>query len=182
MEVFLSALQPLFDRSTAILAQMPQIGAWYTAFVRFLFPVLACLILAGAVRSLLKIPHTPEAWARLSLPGGTPVLLTHWENIVGRAETSDVVLNFPVVSRQHAALIRAEDGAWTVHDLGSSGGTQVNGKDVQGAAPVTYGDTVSFGGIQALFTPVTREERRGIAAGRRAVRPTNVYNLSLIHI
>ena len=77
MGVFLSALQPLFDRSTAILAQMPQIGAWYTAFARFLFPVLACLILAGAVRSLLKIPHTPEAWARLSLPGGTPVLLTH---------------------------------------------------------------------------------------------------------
>lgn len=60
-------------------------GEWYMAFVRFLFPALAVLILYRAVRSLLRIPHTPENWGQLSLPNGTSLPLTHWENILGRA-------------------------------------------------------------------------------------------------
>ena len=88
-------------------------GSWYTAFVRFLFPVVAFLILFRAFRSLLRVPHTPEIWGQLSLPNGTPLQLTHWENIIGRGKTADVFLNYPSISRQHAALCRGEDGQWT---------------------------------------------------------------------
>lgn len=31
-----------------------------------LFPILSVLILARAIRSLLRVPHTPEVWAQLS--------------------------------------------------------------------------------------------------------------------
>lgn len=35
------ALQQLLDRLTALLAEKPLIGAWYTTVVRFVFPLLA---------------------------------------------------------------------------------------------------------------------------------------------
>ena len=83
------------------------------AFLHVLFPVLAGAILWRAVKSLLRAPHTPETWGQLSLPGGGSVPLTHWENILGRGKSADVRLNYPSVSRQHAALCRNEEGAWT---------------------------------------------------------------------
>ena len=51
-----------------LLAAYPAAGTFYTAFVRFLFPILAGAILYRAVRSLLRLPHTPETWGQLSLP------------------------------------------------------------------------------------------------------------------
>ena len=123
-------LQGLLDNLTALLAAHPLAGEWYMAFVRFLFPALAVLILYRAVRSLLRIPHTPENWGQLSLPNGTSLPLTHWENILGRSKTADIYLNYPSISRQHAALCRGEDENWTLYDLGSKGGTAVNGEKV----------------------------------------------------
>ena len=95
--------------------------------MRFLFPLLALAMLVRIIRSLIKASPKPEVWAYLSLPNGASEPLTHWENILGRAGSCDVVLNYPVVSRQHAALIRSEDDSWTVYDLGSKSGVTVNG-------------------------------------------------------
>ncbi|MFR3921979.1 MAG: FHA domain-containing protein [Dysosmobacter welbionis] len=39
----------------------------------------------------------------MSLPNGTSLPLTHWENILGRSKTADIYLNYPSISRQHAA-------------------------------------------------------------------------------
>ena len=102
MEHFGLVFQSGFDQLTAVLMSQPLVGIWYTALVRILFPVIAVLILYRAVRSLLRIPHTPEVWGQLSLPNGTPILLTHWENIIGRSKIADVQLNYPSISRQHA--------------------------------------------------------------------------------
>ena len=62
--------QVLLDQLTALLAANPELGAWYTAIVRFVFPVLALLILIRTIRSLLTVPHVPEVWAYLTLPNG----------------------------------------------------------------------------------------------------------------
>lgn len=175
LEQLTAPLQALMDTVTGLLAAWPVAGMWYTAFVRFLFPVLAVLILYRAVRSLLKIPHTPETWGQLSLPNGTPILLTHWENIIGRSRTADVYLNYPSISRQHAALCRGEDENWTVYDLGSKGGTLVNGETVEGSAPVKLGDTVTLGGVPLIFLPQTVAEREELEERRRAERPAAVW-------
>ena len=129
------------------------------AFVRFLSPVLAFFILYRAIRSLLNIPPTPETWGQLSLPNGAPILLTHWENIIGRGAAADVRLNYPSISRQHAALCRGEDEQWTIYDLGSKGGTAVNGTAVEESAPVKLGDTITLGGVPLVFLPQTVAER-----------------------
>ena len=168
-------LQAVLDQVTALLEAYPMAGEWYTAFVRFLFPVLAVMILWRAVRSLLRIPHTPETWGQLSLPNGTPLLLTHWENIIGRGKSADIYLNYPSISRQHAALCRGESGEWTIYDLDSKGGTQVNGERVEGSAPVKLGDTITLGGVPLIFLPQTVAEREELEARRRAERPAAIW-------
>ena len=84
------------------LRQLPQAYpvpfAWYTLILRFLFPVLAILMLLRIIRGLIKASPKPEVWAYLSLPNGAAEPLTHWENILGRSPASDVLLNYPVVS------------------------------------------------------------------------------------
>lgn len=157
------------------LAEHPMAGFWYTAVVRLLFPALAVLILFRAIRSLLRLPRTPETWGQLSLPNGSPLLLTHWENIIGRGKTADIYLNYPSISRQHAALCRGEDGVWRVYDLGSKGGTMVNGVAAEGAVPVRMGDTITLGGVPLVFLPQTVAEREETEQRRLAERPASMW-------
>ena len=139
----------------------PEAFAWYTLILRLVFPLLALALLVRIIRSLVKVSPKPEVWAYLSLPNGASVPLTHWENILGRADSCDVVLNYPVVSRQHAALIRNADESWTVYDLGSKSGVTVNGST---AAPtgteVAFGDVLGMGGVETVLLPVSDEETR----------------------
>lgn len=160
---------------SGFLTANPEAGYWYTTIARFVFPLLAALILLRAIRSLLRVPHTPETWAQLSMPNGAPVPLTHWENIIGRSKTADVMLNYPSISRQHAALIRNEDETWTVHDLGSRGGVLVNGEKVADRAELREGDTITLGGVPLMLLPTTVAEKEAQAARRRAERPTAIW-------
>ena len=171
----LEVLNGLVQALTAGLERWPLVAAWYTAFVRFLFPVLAFLILYRAVRSLLTIPHTPEAWGQLSLPNGTSIPLNHWENIIGRGKTADVCLNYPSISRQHAALCRGEKDEWTLYDLGSKGGTLLNGQPVESSALVSMGDTITLGGVELMFLPQTAAEQERMEQRRLAERPAAVW-------
>ncbi|MCI9332360.1 MAG: FtsW/RodA/SpoVE family cell cycle protein [Oscillibacter sp.] len=158
-----------------LLAAYPAAGVFYTAVVRFLFPVLAGAILWRAVKSLLHAPHTPETWGQLSLPGGGAVPLTHWENILGRGKSADVRLNYPSVSRQHAALCRDEEGQWTLYDLDSKGGVLLNGETVDHSAPIRMGDKMELGGVPLLFLPQTVEEQEEQAQKRRSERPAAMW-------
>ena len=175
MEQLSALLSAPLTALTAFLAKYPLVGEWYMAFVRFLFPVLAFFILYRAIRSLLNIPHTPETWGQLSLPNGAPIPLTHWENIIGRSKTADVYLNYPSISRQHAALCRGKDENWTIYDLGSKGGTLVNGEKVEDSAPVKLGDTIMLGGVPLVFLPQTVAEREAMEEKRRAERPATIW-------
>ena len=154
-------------------AEQPEIFAWYTLILRFLFPILAILMLVRIIRSLVKASPKPEVWAYLSLPNGASEPLTHWENILGRSPASDVILNYPVVSRQHAALIRTGEDRWTVHDLGSKSGTFINGKPVEAAgSPMTLGDVLSLGGVDMVLLPVSDQETaRRKKASQKPVSP-----------
>jgi hypothetical protein len=68
---------------------------------------------------------------------------------VGREPTCDVCLDDPHVSRTHAALQR-RDGAVYLQDLGSSGGTFVNGNPAT-RVQLRQGDVITFASVQARF-------------------------------
>ena len=170
------ALQRLLDTITGFLAENPLVGAWYTTVVRFVFPILALMILVGAIRSLWKVKHPDEVWGYLAMANGVRLPITHWENIIGRAPACDVQLEYPSVSRQHAALIREDDGSWTVYDLASKGGVTVNDLPVDEYAVVEDGDTVAFGGIPTMLVPISVEEKREQMAERRMEgRPAGMW-------
>ena len=163
------------DALTSWLAENQLLCAWFTSIVRFVFPVLALLILIRTIRSLLTVPCLPEVWAYLTLPNGATEPLTHWENILGRGSSCDVVLNYPVVSRQHAALIRNEDDTWTAYDLNSKGGVTVNGKPVTEATAVQYGDVLAVGGVETVLLPLSPEEKAKRRRSRRQSRPVSPW-------
>lgn len=94
---------------------------------------------------------------------GTRQAIEHWETVIGRSKRSDIVLNFPSVSRNHAALMRDSDGMWTVTDLRSKTGTTVNRKTVEGTVPVKSGDLISVGGVQLVLLPLLQRNRRKCA-------------------
>jgi pSer/pThr/pTyr-binding forkhead associated (FHA) protein len=72
--------------------------------------------------------------------------------VVGREPTCDVHLDYPYVSRTHAALQRCGDAVY-VQDLGSSAGTFVNGARVTAARRLHPGDIVTLANVQARFEP-----------------------------
>jgi hypothetical protein len=76
------------------------------------------------------------------------VALREGYTIVGRAPASDLVLDDPSVSRFHARL-EVRGRRIDVRDLDSTNGTRLNGYPVN-YAPVEAGDTITFGGIEAM--------------------------------
>jgi hypothetical protein len=58
----------------------------------------------------------------------------------------------PGVSRLHAVLIANPDGTWSIVDLGSENGTQVNGSEIPRgeAVPLRDGDRIHLGGWTAI--------------------------------
>jgi hypothetical protein len=82
----------------------------------------------------------------------TPVLLVDGKRLIvgptgvtiGRSRQCDVVLNDPNVSRQHAE-IRPRGGAWVLADLGSTNGSILNGRRIDGPEVVNAGDEIEIG-------------------------------------
>ena len=62
--------------------------------------------------------------------GGDPIPLLKVILLVGRRESSDIVLRFPNVSGNHCELELVE-GYWYVNDLNSRNGTKLNGERVK---------------------------------------------------
>jgi pSer/pThr/pTyr-binding forkhead associated (FHA) protein len=81
--------------------------------------------------------------------------------LVGRSPACDAVLDDPTVSRQHALLLRA-GGEVTVRDLGSTGGTTVNGEPVLDHRVLRHGDLLGFAGVSLAFE--TRDDHLGTTA------------------
>ena len=92
-------------------------------------------------------PAARLVWER---PDGEPVefALDQDTLVVGR-EDVDIVVDEPLVSRQHARLERREDG-WVVIDLGSTNLTRVNG-DVVRERELADGDELRFSRAKCRF-------------------------------
>ena len=142
-------------RDFALLESFPP---YFTFLSRFLLPLLAAIILFRCLRSLLREAYEPEVWGYLSLPNATRVALYHWENLIGRSKTADVILNYPTLSRNHLALIRDDKSKWTAFDLGSKGGVTVNGTAMEGKVQVKKGDVLGLGGVEVALLDLEPEE------------------------
>ena len=103
-------------------------GLLYTAVARWIFIILALFILVKSIASLLLSRNPSEVWAYFNVDGIVSHPITHWENVIGRSKSCDIVIDDAGVSRNHGTLIRDADGNWLYSDLGSSNGTLINGR------------------------------------------------------
>ena len=148
------------DRFGSLLDQLNMLldgAAVYELLLRYMLPVLALILLGRCARSLLTFRKEPEIWAWLAAPNGDRLPVAHWETLLGRAKSCDVVLDYPTISRTHAVLTRYDDGSWTISDVGSMGGIEVNGKAVS-MEVVSFGDTITLGGVPFQLVPITKKQ------------------------
>ncbi|MEO7064703.1 MAG: SpoIIE family protein phosphatase [Dokdonella sp.] len=109
----------------------------------------------------------------LVLTAGPTLASTRWRLAgrlcIGRAQTCQLVLAEPRISREHA-IIEAANGGWTLSDCGSRLGTQLNGVDlVSGmATPLHLADVIAIGSWRFRVEADTAVDGRGIDQRRDA--------------
>ena len=161
------------------ISQAGGVQRYATVLIRWLLPVLAVIVIARCILSLLSEKSEAETWGWLSLPNGARINLNHWENVIGRAKTSDVYMEYPSLSRNHAALVRDDKGNWRIYNVASKSGIVINGKDAdirindKTGAPVKTGDVICLGGVDLIFVAADGKSEYEQAAAR--TRPGKIY-------
>lgn len=135
-------------------------------FAKYVPPILAVWVLLRCLRSMLREKYEPETWGFLVSASGERYPLNHWECIIGRSKTCDIVIDSGSVSPVHAALQRNDIGEWTVHDLKSSSGTLINGEDADEGWILDDGDVIDLAGSELTFRDMG-EKGRAAAQARR---------------
>ena len=155
----------------------------YITVLRFLAPILAGLLLIRCLKPLLTFRREPEIWAWLGLEGGRKLPVTHWENVIGRHKRSDIVIDFPTVSRNHAVLTRYDDGSWTIQDTDSKDGVLVNGKK-KSICVLNPEDVVTIGGVNMTLQPISAKQEKRLAELRTKASgiPDSFANLMLLTV
>jgi pSer/pThr/pTyr-binding forkhead associated (FHA) protein len=69
---------------------------------------------------------------------------------IGRKLENDLVLQDPLISRYHAAILNKE-GEFVISDKDSTGGTYVNGMRIQAETVLHSGDMISVANLPMLF-------------------------------
>ncbi len=94
----------------------------------------------------------PEPRERATLTvDGRVVPLASDRVVVGRSRECDIRVEDGNVSRRHAELSRDGNAGWSVVDLGSTNGTEVNGRRITKRTPLEDGDRIGVGGSELVF-------------------------------
>ena len=155
----------------------------FIGIARYAMPVLVFLLLLRCAKPLMTFRREPEIWAWLCLEGGRKLPVTHWENVIGRHKRSDIVIDFPTVSRNHAVLTRYDDGSWTIQDTDSKDGVLVNGKK-KSICVLNPEDVVTIGGVNMTLQPISAKQEKRLAELRTKASgiPDSFANLMLLTV
>jgi hypothetical protein len=69
---------------------------------------------------------------------------------IGRSRQCDLMLDDANVSRTHAE-VRARGGSWVLTDLGSTNGSRINGRQIDGSEVLKPGDEIELGTSRITF-------------------------------
>jgi len=100
--------------------------------------------------------------------------LTEGEFVIGRASSSQLSLDDPLVSRNHARLQVTPESV-VIEDLGSRNGVRVNGEPIRGPCKLSHGDVILIGSQEMKL-----QARRDAVADTLVQPPTqrgNVFGL-----
>lgn len=80
---------------------------------------------------------------------GRPLKVVRPKTVIGRSRECEIRLDDENVSRRHCEVVEGING-WTLVDLGSTNGTELNGRRVN-RAELSDGDTITVGGSDLSF-------------------------------
>ncbi len=157
----------------------PSFFEWYNAVSRVVLALLAVAIVARCLYSLFSTKNHLETWCYFDTLDGYHIPIHHWENIIGRSLQSDIVLNVPTVSRNHAAIIRESDGSYSIIDLESKGGVYVGGEKIQEKRRIEYGEIVDISGVKGYLRPLNKDEEK-MSTNRD--RPNKISHMTSLYL
>jgi hypothetical protein len=97
-------------------------------------------------------PEPEPARERATLTvGGRVVPLSGDRVVVGRSRECDVRVDDGNVSRRHFEIVHESPATWVVVDLGSTNGTEVNGRKVERRTALDDGDRITVGSTELVF-------------------------------
>ena len=97
-------------------------------------------------------PEPEEERERVTLTvGGRVVPLSADRIVIGRSRECDIRVDDGNVSRRHVELVREGPSEWVLVDLGSTNGTDVNGRKVQRRTALDDGDRITIGSTELVF-------------------------------
>lgn len=82
---------------------------------------------------------------------------------IGRSAESDVFLDHPSISRQHATVEKKDNSIFILVDKGSTNGTYVNGKRVSGSIKVAQNDLIIIGRFQLSLSGKVKDLTQEVA-------------------
>ncbi len=152
-----------------MLTDFIQSGVLPTALllVRAFVPVLALYVVWRSYTSFKKGQRRRDPVVMLcDEASGIRFPVLYWENSIGRSKSCDICLPDATVSRDHAVLMRREEG-WVVCDTGSQSGPAVNGRGIEGQKLLSIGDTVTMGDVTLTLRNADSppEKRRRVFKG-----------------
>jgi len=95
--------------------------------------------------------------------------------LIGRSETSTVVLLDDLVSRNHAMIQSLDVGSYALVDLGSVNGTYVGGRRISFPTVLKNGDKITFGRVSLRFCQETPAAPEPPGRDESDIESTNVY-------
>jgi predicted component of type VI protein secretion system len=113
---------------------------------RIFKPPIATEAVSAEEAEELGLAHQPSALLNV---GGNRQQIPPDGAVVGRSRECQITIEDPNISRRHAE-IRLENGAWSITDLGSTNGVEVNGERVK-TARLEPGDRIVLGRTELVF-------------------------------
>lgn len=119
--------------------------------IKVILPLLGLVIVLKCFLSMNKnIREEKPLITLLNSITGDYIPVLYWENSIGRSKNSDIVLADPTVSRDHAVLMRRDEG-WIVTDTDSRSGVFVNGKKIKSKKQVYIDDIITIGSTSLVL-------------------------------
>ncbi|MFT4186937.1 MAG: DUF3662 and FHA domain-containing protein [Micrococcaceae bacterium] len=106
-------------------------------------------VMPDSQAATVAVPESSKQQAVIDLDGQRYTLNAS-AIIIGRSTTSDIMLDDPGVSRRHLEVQVKGNKAYAI-DLGSTNGTFVNGRKLQGSTELKDGSTLAIGHAKAVF-------------------------------
>lgn len=134
---------------------------------RLLLAFLALLIVLRCFLSMVRQIRTTHPLIMLfDTLTNEKIPVLYWENSIGRSRHSDIVLKDATVSRDHAVLLRRDEG-WMISDTNSKAGVLLNGHKINGRRKVYINDVITLGATSLVLRKCAKGDEQKLSWWQR---------------